>query len=212
MTAQPPRSRKIIKILGGFLVLAIGLALLLWITRGAWLPLPGRWLVVADALEPAAAVVALAGSAERTLFAIELFNQGYAGYYVASDVPLNLPGLDVPYRDLVKEEAIAHGVPEERVVALPVTVETTVAEAQALRQLAEEQAWPSLLVVTDPYHTRRTRRILDDVFEDSGIRLTVRPVANSWYQPDSWWQSEPSIRETWTEYAKLGLYLAGYQN
>ena len=81
MTPHPSRRRKIIRSLAVVLVVVIGLALLVWFTRGAWLPLPGRWLVVSDPLEPAAAVVALAGGTDRIIYAAELFNQGYAGRY-----------------------------------------------------------------------------------------------------------------------------------
>ena len=212
MTSQPSRTARLPRIIGALLLTVIALILLLWFTRAAWLPLPGRWLVVADPLQPAAAVVALAGGTDRITYAADLYHQGYADWYVAGDVPLHLPGLDITYRELVKREAMANGVPGDLVVALPYTVETTVEEAQALRQLAEEQDWPSLLVITDPYHTRRARRILNDIFQDSEVRLAIRPVENSWYQPEIWWQYESGIRETWTEYVKFGLYLSGYQN
>ena len=87
----------------------------------------------------------------------------------------------------------------------------TYEEAIAVQQLAQEQGWRSLIIVTDPHHTRRARMAFRDVFRDSGITVMVRPVNDSWYQADSWWQTRDGLRETWTEYLKLLLYVVGYR-
>jgi hypothetical protein len=50
-----------------------------------------------------------------------------------------------------------------------------------------------------------------DVFRGTGITVMVRPVNESRYQADSWWQTRDGLRETWTEYVKLLLYVLGYR-
>ena len=77
--------------------------------------------------------------------------------------------------------------------------------------LARERGWHSLLVVTDPYHTRRARLCFRTALADSGIAVTVRPVEGSWYDPEAWWRTVDGQRETWTEYLKLALHAAGYR-
>jgi len=179
--------------------------------RSLWLPLIGDFLTVADPLQPADAVVALAGGQARVVYAAQLFEQGYAGWFVATNMPLNVPGVRASYGELVQQEAIWQGVPEERILTAPGTVETTYEEAITVRQLAHEQGWRCLIVVTDPSHTRRARMAFRDVFRDTGIAVIVRPVNEHWYRADSWWRSRDGLRETWTEYLKLLLYVVGYR-
>ncbi|MGA9349499.1 MAG: ElyC/SanA/YdcF family protein [Anaerolineae bacterium] len=81
----------------------------------------------------------------------------------------------------------------------------------AVHQLAREQGGCSLIVVTDPFHTRRARMAFRDAFRGTGITVMVRPVNESKYRPDSWWQTRDGLRETWTEYLKLLLYVVGYR-
>jgi hypothetical protein len=39
----------------------------------------------------------------------------------------------------------------------------------------------------------------------------MRPASEGWYLPEGWWKDRDSLRETWTEYLKLVLYLVGYR-
>ena len=194
------------------LAVLIGAAALLVVAVGYFaLPLAGGFLIVSDPLGPADAILPLAGGQERVIYAAELFDQGYAGWFIATDMPLNLPGVREPYSALVKREAGWRGVPAERVRVTPETVTTTTQEAQAVRRTVEAQGLGSLLVITSPYHTRRARLIFRDVFRDTGVSVAVRPVAGHWYRAGSWWKTQDGLRETWTEYLKLGLYVMGYR-
>jgi uncharacterized SAM-binding protein YcdF (DUF218 family) len=109
----------------------------------------------------------------------------------------------------MKIEAVWQGVPEERILRAPGTHETTYEEALAVRQLAEERGFRSLLVVSDPYHLRRARMCFRDALRATGVTVSVQPVNPSWYDPERWWQDNDSLRETWTEYLKLALYVVG---
>lgn len=175
------------------------------------MPLPARLLVIGESPRRAAAIVPLAGDRDRVVYGAELFNEGYAKWFVITNMKLELPGIDESYDELVLREAIRQGVPQDQILVSTEIVETTMAEARALRQLAEEQGWSSLLVVTSPYHTRRARHILRDAFAGSGITIRVGPVPGHWYEPQSWWQEADGLRLTWDEYVKYGLYLAGYR-
>jgi uncharacterized SAM-binding protein YcdF (DUF218 family) len=141
----------------------------------------------------------------------ELFHAGYAPWLIVTNSPLDMPGLRVDYAELMRTEALWQGVPEERILRAPGTVRSTYEEALAVRQLAEVQGLGSLTVVTDPFHTRRARRAFRDAFRGTGVRIWTQPANDSWYHPDSWWQSQDTLRETWTEYLKWALYLLGYR-
>lgn len=190
----------------------VALAALAILGRRLWLPAVGRALVVADPLPAVAdAVVPLAGGDERSVYAARLFLAGHAAWYVAANMDLNLPGVRTSYAELVRQEAVWQGVPAERVVLVPGTVATTCQEAEAVAGLARERGWRSLLVVTDPFHTRRARLCFRQALEGSGIVVAVRPVEPSWYDPESWWRTVDGQRDTWTEYLKLALHAAGYR-
>ncbi len=176
------------------------------------LPAVGRLLVVTDPLAPADAIVVLAGNGiERTAQAARLYRAGYAPWYVVTDMPLNVPGVRTDHAELMKTEAVWQGVPENVIVRAPGTHTTTYSEALAVRQMAEERGWRSLLVVSDPYHLRRARMCFRDALRGTGVTISVQPVDPSSYDPATWWTTQDGLRDTWTEYLKLLLYAIGYR-
>jgi uncharacterized SAM-binding protein YcdF (DUF218 family) len=200
------RSRR----LGSLLVILLVLVIL-FLGRGLWLPLMGRFLVVSDPPRKADAVVPLGGGGVRRVAqAAALLKDGYATWFVATNAELDLPGVRSSYSQLVWQEAQWQGVTPERILVAPGLVETTYEEALAVRTLAEEQGWRSLLVVTDPYHTRRARLCFQQVFRGTDVTIAVHAVEGSWYDAETWWQSADGLRETWTEYVKLALHVLGY--
>ena len=193
------------------MAVALGLLVVAFLVRQWWLPLPARFLLLEDPLQEADALVPLAGGEQRSLDAARLFQEGYAEWFVATNMPLKVPGIRASYGELVRKEAILQGIPEEQILIVPGTVKTTCEEALAVRRLVDEQGWRSLLVVTDPLHTRRARLCFREAFRDTSATVTVRAITGSWYDPETWWQSTDSLRETWTEYVKLALHLVGYR-
>lgn len=192
------------------LLLGVGLGTLVG-SYPLWLSRIGCFLLVADDLEPADAVVPLATGRERVRHAATLFRAGFARFFVATNPPHNLPGIDVSHAELVCSEAAAAGVPREQIRIAQQPVLTTFAEALAVRDLAVKEGWSSLLIVTSSYHTWRSRYIFRDVFRHTGIRIRVYPAANSGYHASTWWRRPDDLRTTWTEYVQILLYLAGYR-
>lgn len=178
-----------------------------------WLPLVGRFLIVADSLQPADAIVPLGGEAakERLAGAALLYQEGYAPSFVIVNVHMTVVGIREEYEALARREAIWQGVDAEDIWVAPGRVSSTVDEAWAVRALAETKGWHSVIVVTSPYHTRRTRLIFREVLQETDIRVDVQPLAGHWYEADSWWRSGRGLQTTWTEYLKLGVFLLGYR-
>lgn len=205
------RVRRAFKLRFAVPLLVIGAVVILVLGRSLWLPVVGRFLIVADPLQPADAMVVLAGGQQRVIYGARLFGEGHARWFVATNMPLNVPGVRSLYGELVRQEALWQGVPEDRILLAPGTVETTYQEAIAVGRLAQEQGWRSLIVVTDPFHTRRSRMAFRDAFRGTGITVVVHPVRDHWYSAESWWQTLLGQRLTWTEYLALGLYLVGYR-
>ena len=182
----------------------------LFVTRQAWMPLLSRWLVAGDPLQPADAVIALAGGRARVRHAAHLYLKGYARWFITADMPLNLPGINHTYGQLVQREAVAAGVPAPQLLTLSRTAHTTYDEACMARELAQERGWRRLLVVTDAYHTRRSRLIFRHVFSGSGIDVSIQPVPAHDSENVHWWQSVAGLHQTSSEYLKLLLLAIGY--
>lgn len=182
----------------------------LLITWPLWRPLVGLILVVSDPLVPADAIVPLTGGFERARYAAELWQQGYARWFVAPDTkfvgPYGRLGSEM-YREL----ALEGGVIAWHIYETRQSVSSTYTELEVVRDLAQREGWRSLIVVTTPQHTRRTRMIAQQVFARSGITVSVQPVPVDRANPARWWENEHERRMTLMEYAKIAAFLAGYR-
>jgi uncharacterized SAM-binding protein YcdF (DUF218 family) len=79
------------------------------------------------------------------------------------------------------------GVPSHRVRVLPLSAPGTYGEALAARDWARQAHIRRLLIVTTPYHTRRSRATFEAVFEGTGIEIGIEPASTSPARPDRWW-------------------------
>lgn len=194
------------------LYIAVAGLIILLALHSLWLPFIGRLLIVADPLpaQPVDAVVPLAGDRIRVWYGARLFSHDRARWFVLTNMKIDSASPPLTYAGLVREQALEHGIPEERILIVPEAVGSTYAEALQIRHMAQRQGWRSLIVVTSPSHTRRARLILREVFDGTGITIIVRPVLGHWYTPETWWKDPDARREIGSEYLKLALYLIGY--
>lgn len=163
----------------------------------------GAVLIIADPLKEADAAVALTGDAgDRVSAAVALYKSGYVD-------TLYITFTDEVTRDSLVSAATSQGFPFDSIQVTKMMVSNTADEARAVRQLAESNNSDSLIVITDPFHTLRTRLIFRQALRDSGIDLQVRPVGGHWYRSNTWWKSNEGIRYTLEEYAKIFLFAFG---
>jgi uncharacterized SAM-binding protein YcdF (DUF218 family) len=109
-------------------------------------------------------------------------------------------------------QVIYAGVPAEYIITTQGRSSSTADEALAVRQTMEKLGLKSCIVVTDPYHTMRTRLIFHREFRGSGIRVRVHPVSEHWYRADRWFLSWRGWQTTLLEYVKLIAYLVGIRD
>jgi uncharacterized SAM-binding protein YcdF (DUF218 family) len=88
------------------------------------------------------------------------------------------------------------------IVVLPAVV-GTVDEGRVLQQWCAANSVHSLLFISVPDHSRRTRRVLDRALGPLGVRVMVRYAHWSQFNPDSWWQSRYGQRVQIMESEKL---------
>jgi len=91
-------------------------------------------------------------------------------------------------------------VPREKIL-LVVNPRSTHGDALLSKKLCEKNNIRSLIVVSEPYHTRRAHYTFKRVYRGSGIKLTTYPAQASW------WRTEEGIDVTYSEYVKLLYYL-----
>jgi uncharacterized SAM-binding protein YcdF (DUF218 family) len=197
------------RIAGSGLALIILLVLLMGggyiLLRGA-----GAFLIVADGLEPAKAIVILGGGNEsRMAEALALYEEGYSRLIILTETGIHLDEFDYLQSFDLQIQLLNNGIPSGNILITNEEVNSTLDEAKAIRELLQNQQLDSAIIVTDPYHARRTRIIFNDVLEDSIIRVRIRPTRSSWYNSQTWFLSAKGWQYTILEYAKLAAYWVG---
>jgi uncharacterized SAM-binding protein YcdF (DUF218 family) len=174
------------------------------------LPAAGRYLVEADPLEHADAIVVLAGSyPDRILEAVELYRAGLAPRIIVCPEPetaafrrLAELGVDVPRPfDLNRMVAEQLGVPAAAIEVLDRAGDSTYAEAEVVLAEALRRGYKVLLLVTSKYHTHRAAEIYR--FLSGGqVKVIAAPARDDDFRPDDWWRDRMSTRRLIIEYEK----------
>ena len=102
------------------------------------------------------------------------------------------------------------GVPEEDIVLLKGQAISTHDEAQALAEYLDASPEQRLLVVTNGYHTRRARWIINRLLGNRSVRITLVSIRPDDFQIERWWQDEKGFSVILGEYLKLGFYSLRY--
>lgn len=171
------------------------------------------WLSAADRPQKADAILVLGGSYTRPFQAAELYGQGLARKIYVS-VParedqlrlLDEAGIPFPREEeIVRAVLLKKGVPASAIEYFGKASISTAAEAQAARALFAGGA-PKLLIVTSPYHLRRTRMIFTDALPAAEIRV----IATSYDPfPQAWWKDQNAARNVLLELPKIVYYQLG---
>jgi uncharacterized SAM-binding protein YcdF (DUF218 family) len=174
----------------------------------------GNFLVVADAREPADAIVVLAGSdLARPFEAVQLFKAGIAPWVVVTTErpsrifeQLKKDGivLNQTFENYVKVIA-GYGVPEDHILRIETHVTSTMDEMQSIGEFARKRGWERLLIVTSNFHTRRARMTARHILEPQ-IHVSVVPSSQEFFDPSTWWETQSGTRTFALEAEKLVTY------
>jgi uncharacterized SAM-binding protein YcdF (DUF218 family) len=185
--AKQSRARRRILFL---IAAAVVVALCAWLVSGL-----GRWLVVADSLEHAQAIVVLGGGLPfRAMEAAELYRQGWAPQVWITrtkpspeDITLLQLGI-VPIKQETYERQVLErlGVPGGSVLLLDRGVRNTLEEVELIAGESKRTGGGCVILVTSKPHTRRVRTIWRKAVGDSP-RAIVRYAADEPYESIRWW-------------------------
>jgi uncharacterized SAM-binding protein YcdF (DUF218 family) len=176
-----------------------------------WTLAAGSWLVVSAPLDQPDVIVPLASHEwERLPQAAET-----AGRFPDALVLLTKPDRVTRYNchdcEHRPEALVTLGVARQRIAVQIITAPGTFGEALVIRDFMKASGRHRLLVVTSPYHTRRTLGILRHVFAGTGTQFGVLPASRfSEAQPAMWWSAGYDRFYVAYEWAALVYYAARY--
>lgn len=194
------------------LPLSLGLALFICFTVLS-VAFAGKWLDNSDKPQRADAIIVLAGDPSRAIYAADLYNAGYASaIYLSKPIRLKherlLDELEVfspRAEEINRRVLIKKGVPEKAVRIFGKSSVSTFEEANVLYNVFRGTKC-SLLMVTSPYHVRRTKMIFSDVLKDCEVKVVATPYESI---PEKWWKDQDSARNVLLEIVKILFYMAG---
>ena len=113
----------------------------------------------------------------------------YAGTIVLTETGSKVTGFDTLYSFEQRLALMDAGIPPTAILVTAKHVGSTRDEARAVFNLLGNDNTHDIIVVTDSYHTFRTRLLWREVFRESGISVIVRPARGGWYKSTTWWLS-----------------------
>lgn len=168
----------------------------------------GNFLVINAPPEKVDGIKVLGGDPERYIYGVELYQKGFGSRLMLSLNEEFNPLLRRTNSEIVKEFALAQGIPKSNVNIF--STSSTYEEAETTRKLIDEKEIDSLLLVSSPFHMRRVSMTFNRVLDSEvSTHFTMVPFEKSNYQR-SWWRDEDSISFVLQEYIKLGYYWVKY--
>ncbi|MFH1368093.1 MAG: YdcF family protein [Elusimicrobiota bacterium] len=194
--------KKNVKILIAF---SAGILALFTVFHKPLLTRAGAFLIHQDAIEPADAVLVLGGGLDERIFqGLELYNGKYGRKLIFTGQ--FSPWHNYNWAIAAGQLAAERGVPKKDIILI-VMPKSTHDDAVLSKEACERNHIRSIIVTSEPFHTKRAYHSFRKVYEGSGIKVMFYPVQNSWYKKDTWWKSKKGIRQTAAEYLKLAYYM-----
>lgn len=193
-----------------FLIITIILIILAGVFTALLQPI-GNYLIIQDKPKNVDMIVTSSGADYRTDYAIELYTQGlgskmfFTGGYSEKNQRIEA--------EWSRRLALDAGAPDDSVIIDTSDVISTYQEALRLRSYLDAHPEPitTIMIVTDPYHTRRAKWAYKTVFGD---QLKVRMVPVPFERTNlskTWWKDAESLKMVWNEYVKLVFYVIRYE-
>ena len=170
------------------------------------------WVVDRPVAKADAIYILGGGMQSRPFEAVRLYQRGIADRILVPDMeplPVARAGLVKVESEWILELLPLLGVPESDITLIGERVDSTFAEAEALKKWMSENGASDVVVPTHMFHTRRMEWIMNRQLGKLG---KVHPWANASlaYTISDWWQSEIGIVMFQNELVKYLLYRLRY--
>ncbi len=195
-------------------VLCGATATVLWASHAAILRAMACWLDVGRQPHRADYVMVLSGGEETRPFAgAALLRAGFADRALVARVaplPADLAKVAAESSEINRRVLVARGVEPSRVTVLPGAAKTTYDEATALKRFLDAHPFASVLVVTDGYHTRRSRWAFRHVLGEQASQVALVSAPTDEFDINCWWRDQWGLAAVGAEYLKLAAYVVYY--
>ncbi|OFW13335.1 MAG: hypothetical protein A3H29_17300 [Acidobacteria bacterium RIFCSPLOWO2_02_FULL_67_21] len=178
----------------------------------------GPFLAREDPLQKADAIFVLAGTPmRRALEGADLYLAGYGPFLVLSResteggfAELTRRGVSVP-DDVARAQDVFRrmGIPAKAVIVPLREHRSTAAEAQTLRAMAQERGWDRVIIVSSPYHLRRSAFAFRRELEGTAVAVVMRATRYETAEPARWWRYRSDVRSVVQELPRLVAYVLG---
>jgi uncharacterized SAM-binding protein YcdF (DUF218 family) len=204
------------------MVILLVLFVLLFLFRQPILVQLGRFPVVEHPLQPSDLVATISGTLPEIHYGTDLYHQQmgrkllFIGSHPVVLAVMNTEPFAVAEKrwdELAGHLAANSGVPRQDILFTDAFFDSTYLRVAAILAVVRQQQMHSVIIVSDPLHTRRIAQSARALVGAEPIRVLVTPPPGEYYpahyryHPDSWWRSEREIKEVFSEYIKLAFYL-----
>ena len=223
MTSETVKLKTVKKyVIFGIVVLTLVVCGYVALYREKVLVTMGEFLVVDGQPEHVDAIIPLRGDSNyrRILSAAQYFKDGYSDYIY---IPMALSDRSTAWlekhsvrlpSEQERERAILVqlGIPDKKILIGSETAGGgTQGELMRIKKMAFEHGFKKTMVVTNWWHTRRTKIICQDLFEGTEIKALVVSAGHDMSNPTNWWKYRYEAVNVIEEYGKLVLlYLEGF--
>ena len=208
--AKGPSRRRCVVVLVVLLCFGAGC----WLFRAPLLTAVAKAWIVSDPLEKADAIAVLGGGLETRPFeAARLYHFGFAPKILIMNQktsPTTALGITLSEAELTRHLLIRQGVPDSNIVVVGNDIANTRDESLAVREWARSNGARTVIVATDPFHTRRARWVFRKQLKSIGVRVMMDAAASREYTEADWWQSESGVVAFQNEVLKFAYYLLKY--
>jgi len=194
----------------------VALLLGLYFLRRDLLPFVAYNLDVGDPPRRVDYVMALPGDSERRPFvAAAMANVGFADKLL---IPKTVPspavcdGIVPPTFEVTRRIYDVRGISEDRVIVLDGETRSTVNDLDLLGEQLNKHPAATVGIVTNAFHTRRTRWTVRRRLPQHAERITVISAPNPGFEAATWWRSDKGFILVTSEYLKLAYYWFAYGN
>lgn len=169
--------------------------------------LAGYYLIDDDRLVPADVIAVLSGNDDiRLSHTADLYHEGLASSIILTNTGRTYGEYDWPYNQYQIEQLRQLDVPEGAIHTVDLIAKNTGQEATSIIEQMVAMRAASVIIVTDAWHTRRTRIIYSDTFANTGFRVQYH-AAGEGLDPYLWWLTPNGWKIVGGEYLRIIGYI-----
>lgn len=173
-----------------------------WLDVGQPCPAPASYVMVLNG-----------GEYTRPFAAAALVKEGLARRALVATVAEHVGDRDPtvpPYHEINHRVLVQRGIAEGDITLLPIDAATTRDEAAALAGFLQLHPNATVIVVTNDFHTRRSRWIFSRILGERAAQTEFFSAPSDDFDEAFWWRSEAGFVTVGTEYLKLAAYIVCY--